>query len=212
MILSKDVNNKKFAPKLTFFNNNKKRDEKDLDFDIENWLWKSNFGNFWQLATNPKFNHFLCCFFNAKIFLCIPHENSKPHIAILFIFLFFSRDRNYGIPQGPFTHMHHLLYSCWVFLQFYLAQFSTPRFLPIPTFMVYMKQQLHQLVPKTLPYQVIYHTIDRRNTSCLVGWRTFQPQASTSDISTPDFSTMNFPTPDFSSMNFSNPDFSTLDF
>ena len=23
-------------------------------FDIENWLWKSNFGTLWQLTINPK--------------------------------------------------------------------------------------------------------------------------------------------------------------
>jgi hypothetical protein len=23
-------------------------------FDIENWLWKSNFGTIWQLTINPK--------------------------------------------------------------------------------------------------------------------------------------------------------------
>ena len=106
----------------------------------------------------------------AKIFLTLypPFENSTTLTAILFILLFFSRDRNYGVPQGPFTHMHHLLYSCWGFLQLYSGQFSVLQFLPTQTFMVYMKQRLHQLVPKILPYQVIYHTIDRRNTSCLV--------------------------------------------
>ena len=94
-----------------------------------------------------------------------PNKNTTTNNAILFILLFFSRDRNYGIPQGPFTHMHQLLYSCWVFLQSFLVQFSVLRFLPIQTFMVYMKQQLHQLVPKTSPRQVICHTSDRRNTS-----------------------------------------------
>jgi hypothetical protein len=44
---------KKFALKFVFFN--EKKIEKDSDdFDIENWLWKSNFGSFWQLAINPK--------------------------------------------------------------------------------------------------------------------------------------------------------------
>ena len=53
MMLSKIVNNKKCAPKLILFN--EKKIEKDSDdFDIENWLWKSNFGTFWQLAINPK--------------------------------------------------------------------------------------------------------------------------------------------------------------
>ena len=99
--------------------------------------------------------------------LCIPRLKT-PQSLLPYSSFFFSRDRNYGIPRGPFTHMHHLLYSCWGFLQLYLGQFSVLQFLPIQTFMVYMKQRLHQLVPKILPYQVIYHTIDRRNTSCLV--------------------------------------------
>ena len=115
-----------------------------------------------KLIQNSKFNNFLwvCCFLGKNLSDFVsPNENSITQIAILFILLFFSRDRNYGIPLGLFTHMHHFLYSCWVFLQLYLGQFSVLRFLPIQTFMVYMKQQLHQLVPKILPYQVIYHTI-----------------------------------------------------
>ena len=31
-----------------------KKIEKDLDLDdLENWLWKSNFGIFWHLPINP---------------------------------------------------------------------------------------------------------------------------------------------------------------
>ena len=43
-------------------------------FDIENWLWKSNFGTFWQIPIDSK----------AKIFLILypPFENSKTPIAI----------------------------------------------------------------------------------------------------------------------------------
>ena len=52
MILSKNVNNKKCATKLVFFNEKKMR--KIRIVDIENWLWKSNFGTFWQFAVNPK--------------------------------------------------------------------------------------------------------------------------------------------------------------
>ena len=47
------VRNKKCAPKLVFFNEKKNRKIRMI-FDIENWLWKSNFGTFWQLAVNPK--------------------------------------------------------------------------------------------------------------------------------------------------------------
>ena len=38
-------------------------------FDIENWLWKSNFGTFWHLSITSilKFNHFLwVCWFLGK--------------------------------------------------------------------------------------------------------------------------------------------------
>ena len=47
-----------------------------------------------------------------------------------------------------------------------------------------------------------------------IGWRTswpqtFQPQASTLDLSTSDFSTINVSIPDFSTMNFSSPQFKT---
>ena len=45
MILSKNVNNKKSAPKLIFFNEKKMRKIRII-FDIENWLWKSKIGNY----------------------------------------------------------------------------------------------------------------------------------------------------------------------
>ena len=53
MILWKNVNKKKCAPKSVFCNE-KKIDKDSDDFYIENWLWKSNFGTFWELAINPK--------------------------------------------------------------------------------------------------------------------------------------------------------------
>ena len=40
MILSKNVNNKKCAPKLVFFNEKKKLRKIRMIFDIETWLWK----------------------------------------------------------------------------------------------------------------------------------------------------------------------------
>ena len=43
MILSKNVNNKKCAPKLVFFYEKKLR-KTQMIFDIENSFWKSNFG------------------------------------------------------------------------------------------------------------------------------------------------------------------------
>ena len=60
LILSQNVNNKKCAPKLVFFNEKKKR-KIQMNFYIENWLWKSNFGTFWKLTIKPKlkFNNFL---------------------------------------------------------------------------------------------------------------------------------------------------------
>ena len=48
---SKNVNNKKCTPKLILFNENffgKFR----IICDIENWLWKSKFCNFWQCLLN----------------------------------------------------------------------------------------------------------------------------------------------------------------
>ena len=54
-------------------------------FDIENWLWKSDFGTFWQLAFNPKLNNFLwVCWFLCKNLSTFvpPFENSTTRIAI----------------------------------------------------------------------------------------------------------------------------------
>ena len=51
MKLSKNVNNKKCAPKLILFNE-KKIGKIRIIFDIENWLWKSKFCNFWQRLLN----------------------------------------------------------------------------------------------------------------------------------------------------------------
>ena len=45
---SKNVNIKKYAPKLIFFNEKKIR-KIQIIFVIENWLWKSEFFHFWQL-------------------------------------------------------------------------------------------------------------------------------------------------------------------
>ena len=42
---------KKCGPKLIFFNDLKKYIP--IFFDIENWLWKSDFWTFWQLTFNP---------------------------------------------------------------------------------------------------------------------------------------------------------------
>ena len=47
-MLSKNVNNKKCA-KFVFFNEKKIRKIRKI-FDIENWLWKSNFVSFWNLV------------------------------------------------------------------------------------------------------------------------------------------------------------------
>ena len=62
-------------------------------FDIENWLQKSNFGTFWQLAINPKLKTQNTIFsfgyvdFWAKIcpILCPPFENSTTRSAIMLI-------------------------------------------------------------------------------------------------------------------------------
>ena len=69
MILSKNVNNKKCAPKY------EKKIRTDLfDFDMENWLWKSKFNNF-----------LLVCWFlgrNLSNFV-FPFENSSTRVATL---------------------------------------------------------------------------------------------------------------------------------
>ena len=54
------VTNKKCAPKLVFFNEKKMR-KILMIFDIENWLWNSNFGTFWHspLVQFSKFNNFI---------------------------------------------------------------------------------------------------------------------------------------------------------
>ena len=44
---SKNDNNKKPSSKLIFFNEKKFRKIRMI-FDIENWLWKSDLGTFWQ--------------------------------------------------------------------------------------------------------------------------------------------------------------------
>ena len=65
-----------------------KKIEKDPDdFDIENWLWKSNFGTFWQLTINPKLkiqSFPLGKYVVGKNFLILypPFENSTTRIAI----------------------------------------------------------------------------------------------------------------------------------
>ena len=55
-------------------------------FYIENWLWKSNFGSFWQLNINPKLKIIFFEYVDsqAKIFLILypPFENSTTCIAI----------------------------------------------------------------------------------------------------------------------------------
>ena len=48
-MLSKNVTNKKCAPKFVFFHENKFR----KFFDLKNWLWKSNFCTFWHLPFTP---------------------------------------------------------------------------------------------------------------------------------------------------------------
>ena len=55
---------------LNWYSSMKKKMRKIwMIFDIENWLWKSNFVTFWQLAVNPKFNNFLWVFwFLGKTF------------------------------------------------------------------------------------------------------------------------------------------------
>ena len=48
---SKNANNRKCAPKIIFFNEFFLR-KIWIFFDVENWLWKSEFCHFWQLLFN----------------------------------------------------------------------------------------------------------------------------------------------------------------
>ena len=56
--------------------------------DMKNWLWKSNFGTFWQLAINPKLKiqqfPLSMLIFWAKIILILytPFENTTTRTAI----------------------------------------------------------------------------------------------------------------------------------
>ena len=56
--------------------------------DMENWLWKSNFGTFWQLPINPilKIQYFplnmLILRRKSLLFFYLPFENSTTRIAI----------------------------------------------------------------------------------------------------------------------------------
>ena len=50
LMLSKNVNNKKCAPKLVFFNKNQDSDD---FWHRKLWLWKSDFGTFWHLPITP---------------------------------------------------------------------------------------------------------------------------------------------------------------
>ena len=55
-------------------------------FDVENWLWKSNFGTFWHLLITPiSINSFDYSWFFAKTFLILypSLENSTTGIAIV---------------------------------------------------------------------------------------------------------------------------------
>ena len=81
LMLSKNVNNKKCAPKFIFFNEKKFR-KIQMIFDIENWLWMWNFGTFWQLAINQNsiisFGYYILILSN----IVPPFENSTTHIAL----------------------------------------------------------------------------------------------------------------------------------
>jgi hypothetical protein len=83
MILSKNV-------LLNWYSSMEKKLRKiRMIFDIENWLWKSNFGIFLQLAINPKLKiqqfPFGMLILRQKILLILypPFENSTTRIAIV---------------------------------------------------------------------------------------------------------------------------------
>ena len=70
-MLSKNVNNKKCAPKLIFFDDKKMRKIRTI-FDIENRLWKSNFGTFWHLPINPILKIQVCWFSGKNLSNFVP--------------------------------------------------------------------------------------------------------------------------------------------
>ena len=76
MMLSKSVNHKKCASQLVVFTEKKLR-KIPMIFDIENCLWKSNFGTFWHLPTTPilKIQQFpldMLIFMQKSVLFCIP--------------------------------------------------------------------------------------------------------------------------------------------
>ena len=87
--LSKNVFYKKCGPKLIFFNEKKIREIWTF-FDIENWLWKSDLGTFWQpMWTSVKVkskNYFSYTDFFAKIKPLLTHVCKTPPLRSHYYF------------------------------------------------------------------------------------------------------------------------------
>ena len=76
---------------VTFFRNKKMR-KIPIIFDIENWLWKSNFSTFWKLAINQKlkmqnfpFGTYVASYAKIFLILCSPDWISTTHFAITYV-------------------------------------------------------------------------------------------------------------------------------
>ena len=86
LMLLKNVNDKKCARKFVVFNENKNRKIR-MVFDVENWLWMSDFGTFWHLPNSPIckiqwFHLYTVDFLHLSNFVFLL-ENSTTGIAIL---------------------------------------------------------------------------------------------------------------------------------
>ena len=79
-MLSENFDNKKCAPKLVFFNEKKLR-KIQMIFDIENWLWKSNFGTFWHLPHYTNSQNSIIFFWYVDFYPLL--KNSTTRITIL---------------------------------------------------------------------------------------------------------------------------------
>ena len=84
-MLSKNIKNKNCAPKLIFVNEKKLR-KIQIIFDVENWLWKSNFGTFLHLPILVNLQNWMISFdfswFLAKSisnFVYLPWKLHNPY-------------------------------------------------------------------------------------------------------------------------------------
>ena len=130
----KIVKNKKYAPKLIllfFFR------KIQMILDIENWLWKSDFGTFWQHGTmftiyknNIMINILWLCWFWAKIqsnFVSSPWKlDNPPYHTILASTEYGGPERKLVFTARPKIHFHSQIfrYGRSIFCLPHLPNFS----------------------------------------------------------------------------------------